>query len=85
MATKKPSIADQLIAKASAGQADLSLPAKAKAELAKLLEHNDNAPHKQRVSAFAAIEMLQTFGVKLARLKFDRVIKHHFNRGWGAQ
>lgn len=86
MATKKkPSLADQLIAKASAGGANYNIPAPAKAELAKLLEHNDNAPHFQRVSALAAMEMLASFGVKLGRTKFDQVVQHNFGRAWGVK
>jgi hypothetical protein len=85
MAAKKtkPSAAQALIAKATAAKD--ALPARARAELAALMEHNDGATQAQRVSADAALAMLATLGVQMGRSKFDQVIKREFGRKWGAQ
>lgn len=78
----KPSPAQQLIAKATAAKD--ALPLAARIELQALMAHNAEAVRNQRVSAEAAIGMLATYGLKMARLKFDKLILREFGRKWSS-
>jgi hypothetical protein len=78
--TQKRTQADALIAKASEGQHMADPSATALAELGKVLEYNDEAPHKRRVSAAAAIEMMQSLGWKGSRQALDALCRRSFGR-----
>lgn len=81
MAAKKSSVAEQLIAKAIAPKD--ALPLAARVELEALMKHNAGAVRNQRVSAEAAIGMLATYGLRMARLKFEKLVLREFGRKWG--
>lgn len=76
--------AESLISKAV--RTPPALPTKARAELAKLLEHNAQVGRAQRVPAEDAMQLLADgYNLRMGRNKFDRVIKQVFGRTWGAQ
>ena len=89
MAAKKSptrSAAAALIAKATAaGVANLAIPAEARAEIEEILRHNDASPKPQRVPADDVIQMLESFGLRMGRQKFERMIRNEFGRAWGSQ
>ena len=78
----KKSAAAALIAKTTRQEA---LPTQARKALAELLEHNDEHPRGQRVSADAAMVMLRDMGLSMGRTKFDRIVKREFGRAWGSK
>jgi hypothetical protein len=78
--TAKSTAAD-LIAQAKAPRNPL--PAALRAELAKLLKHNDTSPRGQRVSRDQALALCKSHGVEMEYSKFDRIIQAEFSRKWG--
>lgn len=59
-----------------------AVPAPARVELLALCEHNDSCGSNYgRVAAARAIELLQSYGVKIAgRHLLDRICREHLNR-----
>lgn len=72
--------ADALIEKASQGQHLADPTPQAMVELKKVLDYNEAAPHKRKVSAAAAIEMLQSFGWIGSRQALDALCRRNFGR-----
>lgn len=80
MKSKQRTQADALIAKASRGQHMTDPNPTALAELQKVLKYNDDAPHKRKVSAVAAVEMLHSFGWAGSRQALDSLCRRSFGR-----
>lgn len=54
--------------------------------LSDLLEHNDATKgNRPRVGAKKAIEGLESLGVKIGDLVFNKLIHHHFGRTWSGR
>ena len=75
------SAADALIAKAREASRT-ALPAAIKAEIAKIIEHNDAVPRNQRVSADAVLVMLRELGHPMGMHRFMHTVQQEFGRKW---
>lgn len=76
--------ADALIAKASARKR-VPLPAKCRAELAKIIAHNDNVPASQRVSREDALKLLSAHGLQMGKDSLQALMVREFGRKWGGK
>lgn len=83
-AKRKNKLADALIAKAKTKSVGRMPPAEARAEIAKILRHNDAHDNNyERVGMIDTIAMLRDeFGFRCNKDKLEKIVRVWFGRGW---